>query len=174
MKFDLYHWREVNPNEQVQFTTGKVHVLCSCEAPLYLEADGVEVLAGVSTSHNLTTAQVCKGRVEAPKGARVFVYEGHAASVRPIGEKFTSADLMPLEGEHTLAVKRALREFQVERLAERRERSADARARKREREEASAASKREREAARAEAAAEMNPMPEQPPVEPSVEVSSDE
>jgi hypothetical protein len=163
MKFDLYHWREVNPNEQVQFSTGKVQVMCSCEAPLYLEADGVEVLAGVGTSHNLTTAQVCKGRVEAPKGSRVFVYQGHAASVRPIGEKFTSADLMPLEGEHTLAIKRALREFQMERLADRRERAAESRARK-----------REREAARAEAPAEMNPMPEEPPVEPSVEVSSDE
>jgi hypothetical protein len=147
----------------VQFTTGKVQVMCSCEAPLYLEADGVEVLAGVGTSHNLTTAQVCKGRVEAPKGARVFVYEGHAASVRPIGEKFTSADLMPLEGEHTLAIKRALREFQMERLAERRERAADARARK-----------REREAVTAEASPDATPTTEEPSVQPSVGVPSDE
>lgn len=116
MKFDPFTWQEVKANEKTQIK-GQLRVRCSSEAPLYIEAEGVEVLAGVGHTFDLELAETVTWRVDAPVGVRVFYHRPHATSHKFEGERWTNIDRMPDESGSMAEVLRARRQFELERRA---------------------------------------------------------
>lgn len=115
MKFDIFSWNEVPPNAQTQSPKGILRVLCSEESPLYLEAEGVEVLAGVGTSFDLDLSEAVTWRIEAPEGVRVFVYSPPLTTSQPDDEVYTNIDRMPHESGAMAEVARATRMLEIQR-----------------------------------------------------------
>lgn len=115
MKLDPFAWSEVNPNEKVQAGKGILRVRCSTSAPLYVEAEGYEVLAEVGTSFEIDLSEAVTWRVEAPNGARIFWMPPSLTSHTPQGEVFTNIDRMPHESGQLAEVTRAMRMFELER-----------------------------------------------------------
>lgn len=114
MKFDLFAWSEVAPNEKVQAGKGVLRVRCSAPAPLYVEAEGYEVLAEVGTAFEIDLSEAVTWRVEAPKGARTFWMPPALTSHRHEGEVYTNIDRMPHESGQLAEVTRAMRVFEIE------------------------------------------------------------
>lgn len=118
MKFDPFSWDEVKTNVQIETGKGRLQVRVSQPAALYVEAQGVEALFGVGTSHDVEVSETVKIRVEAPKGARAFLFRPHrTTAVEPVGEVYTNADRMTQESGTMLEITRARREFELERRA---------------------------------------------------------
>lgn len=117
MKFDVFSWAEVNPNEKVQAGKGILRVRCSASSPLYVEAEGYEVLAEVGTAFEIDLSEAVTWRVEAPKGARIFWMPPALTSYRAEGEVYTNIDRMPHESGQLAEVSRAMRMFEFERRA---------------------------------------------------------
>lgn len=90
---------------------------CSAPCPLYVSVEGVEVLAGVSTFHEIDLSTAVTWHIDAAQGVRVFYYCPHSSSVEPDGEVFTNIDMMPQESGSILEVKKALRLFKLEQQA---------------------------------------------------------
>lgn len=131
MKFDPFNWHEVKPNEKTQSQKGWLRVRCSSAAPLYIQAQGVEALAGVNTCFDVETSEKVTWHIDAPEGVRVF-YQGRTpTATKPQGETFTNIDRMPQESGMLAEVTKAMRAFELERRAAlgeiRRERDALAR-----------------------------------------------
>lgn len=122
MKFDPLAWNEVKHGSQTDAQKGKLRVLCSAQAPLYITIKGFpEVLAGVGTAFEIELAHEVTWRVDAPKDVRVFVYRPRSTSVEFDGEVYFNLDQMPMESGSVLEVKQALRAFELERRAALRE-----------------------------------------------------
>lgn len=117
MKFDPFNWHEVKANEKVQARKGWLRLRCSAAAPVFIEAEGHEVLLGVGTSFDVETSEAVNFRVEAPKGTRVFMYRPFGTSVESEGEVFTNIDRMPQESGAVAEVTKALRLFKVQQNA---------------------------------------------------------
>lgn len=115
MKFDVFTWNEVKPNEKNKAEKGRLRLLCSAPSPLYIEAEGVEALAGVSTSFDLEVAQAVTFRLEAPKGVRLFQYHPFPTAFQADGEVFTNIDRLPHESGMLAEVTRARRQLEIER-----------------------------------------------------------
>lgn len=121
MKFDPFSWQEVKPNEKIEFGKGVLRLRCSAPAPLYIEADGFEVLAGIGATFDLELAQEVTFHVDAPEGVRVFYHRPVQTTFAAEGEVFTNIDRMPDESGSVMEVRRALRQLELERRAALRE-----------------------------------------------------
>lgn len=117
MKFDPFVWAEVQSNEKTETGKGILRVRCSAPAPLYVEAEGYEVLAEVGTAFEIDLSEAVTWRVDAPKGARIFWMPSALTSYRPQGEVYTNIDRMPHESGQLAEVTRAMRMFELERRA---------------------------------------------------------
>lgn len=117
MKFDPFSWQEVKPNEKIYFGKGVLRLRCSAPAPLYVEAKGFEVLAGIGATFDLELAQDVTFHVDAPEGVRVFYHCPVQTTFAPEGEVFTNIDRMPDESGSVMEVRRALRELELQRRA---------------------------------------------------------
>lgn len=115
MKFDIFSWQEVKPNEEIQARKGVLRVRASAPVALYVQADGYEVLAGVGLTHEVDLSEAVIWRAEAPKGTRVFWQPPAVTSVRCEGEVYTNIDRMPHESGQVAEVTRALRMFELQR-----------------------------------------------------------
>lgn len=115
MKFDVFSWNEVKPNEKIQAPKGWLRVRSSVPAPLYIEAEGFEALAGVSSSFDLEISEAATFRLDAPPGVRVFYHRTSGTTYEHSGEVFTNIDRMPDESGTVLEVRRALRELEIQR-----------------------------------------------------------
>lgn len=131
MKFDIMKWQEVQANETYDAPKGRLHIMCSKESAVYVSAHGVEVLAGVGTEIDITTAEEVTFTVEGPKGARIFVETPRSVFHKSDAERFTNDDRRPLESESVLEVRRALRQMQIEQAQILREMRQEARKHKR-------------------------------------------
>jgi len=116
MKFDPFTWQEVKANEKTEIK-GHLRVRLSAPAPLYIEAEGLEVLAGVGHTFDLELAETVTWRVDAPVGVRVFFHRPHSSSHKFEGERWTNIDRMPDESGSMAEVLRARRHFELERRA---------------------------------------------------------
>lgn len=114
MKFDPFIWQEVEADETYESKTGHVRIMCSAPANLYVEAQGVEVLAGFGQEIKIETREVIRFRIEAPKGTRCFVESPPDRSIKVIGEVFTNLDRMPMESGSVAEVTREMRRFKLE------------------------------------------------------------
>lgn len=114
MKIDLYRWREVKPNETFQAPKGRLHVMCSETANLYVSAFGHEVLAGFGQEIDVQTTETVTAIVEASPDARVFIERPMAINHVSDTEVFTNADRLPTESGSLLEVSKALRAFKLE------------------------------------------------------------
>lgn len=114
-KFDVFVWNEVKANEKIQVGKGNLRLRVSQPAPLYIEAEGVEALAGFAADFDLEVSEAVTFRLEAPKGVRVFLYNALPTSTVAEGEVFTNVDRMPHESGMMAEVTRARRMFELER-----------------------------------------------------------
>lgn len=114
MKIQLDHWREISANSQFNVPTGRVRVRCTQDCNLFLSELGHEVLAGFGREIDVQTVSPAIGVVEAPKGARVFLYDPGRIFIEPTGEKFTNIDRQPMESGSVLAVRQAMRDMQLQ------------------------------------------------------------
>lgn len=121
MKFDVFKWQEVKPNEEHKAPQGRLHLMCSEVAKVYVSAQGVEVLAQVGHETDIQSKEALTYRVEAPEGARVFVEVNRSVNNNTTGEVFTNMDRTPSESGTMLEVQRALRLFHLEQKTLRRE-----------------------------------------------------
>lgn len=115
MKFDPFKWNEVKPNEEFEIPPGRLCVMSSEIAKVYVTAEGYEVLAGVGYKVEITTKAKMTAKIDAPKGARCFYESPPAVNYSPKGEVFSNADRKPLESGTVLEVTKALRQFRLER-----------------------------------------------------------
>ena len=95
--------------------------MCSQQATVYVECEGVEAIAGIAQETRIQIAQDFYYTVKAPKGADVYVYAPADNWHKPTGEVFTNIDRKPTESGTMLEVTKALRLFNIERQQERRE-----------------------------------------------------
>lgn len=117
MKFDVFSWNEVPTNEATFFGKGHLRLRLSAPAPLFLEAQGVEALAGVSEVFDLDLEEEVSFRIQAPEGVRAFLHVPEPTSVEASGEVFTNIDRMPHESGMVAEVTRARRQLELERRA---------------------------------------------------------
>lgn len=117
MKFDPYSWLEVQSNVEVQASKGRLQLRVSAPCPLYVTAQGVEALVGVSTEFTVEVAEEITFRLDAPEGVRVFVYDPVPTAVVADGEVFTNIDRMVSESGMLQEVTRARRQLEFERRA---------------------------------------------------------
>lgn len=117
MKFNLFAWSEIPNGEAFEIESGVLHVMCSEVAKVWVSAHGYEVLAGVGHEVKISVAETLEVRIEAPKGAKSFVYGPRRETFEPRNGVFTNMDKRPVESETVLAVKRALREMQLQQAA---------------------------------------------------------
>jgi hypothetical protein len=137
MLFNPINWFEVKPNEVHKTSKGRLRVQCSEAVPLYIEAEGVEALAGVSTSFDVELSTAARWRVGPQKGVRVFVYVPERTSIVASGEVFTNIDRMVDESGTVAEVTRALRQLELMRRSALAEIKAEGRALKRKAKESS-------------------------------------
>lgn len=137
MLFNPINWFEVKPNETHEVSKGRLRLQCSEAVPLYIEAEGVEALAGVSTAFDVELSAQARWRVGNQKGVRVFVYVPERTSFVAIGEVFTNIDRMVDESGSVAEVTRALRQLELMRRSALAEIKAEGRALKRQAKEAS-------------------------------------
>lgn len=114
MKFDIFSWQEVKPNEEIQARKGILRVRASAPVALYVQAEGYEVLAGVGLSHEVDLSEAVIWRAEGPEGTRVFWQPPAVTSVACEGEVFTNIDRMPHESGMLAEVTRARRMLEIE------------------------------------------------------------
>jgi hypothetical protein len=117
MKFNMFSFKEVKANEKIPFRKGRLWLRLSAPAALYLESEGVEVLAGIAPEFDLDLAEPGAFTVAGEDGLRVFLFVPDPTSVRASGEVFTNIDRLPDESGNLLEVTRARRAFEIERRA---------------------------------------------------------
>lgn len=117
MKFDPLNWNEVKPNEDHKAKKGWLRLRLSQAAALYVAVEGYEALVGVETAFNVEVSEAVTYRVEAPKGARVFVFAPPPTTHQPEGEVFTNIDRMVDESGSYNEVTRALRDIELQKRA---------------------------------------------------------
>lgn len=115
MKFDPFSWDEVKTNEETTFGKGTLRLRLSAPAALYVQAQGVEALAGYGAAFDVEVSEDVIFRVEAPKGVRAFREVPQPTSFQPIGEVFTNIDRMVQESGAVAEVTRARRQLEIER-----------------------------------------------------------
>lgn len=113
-KFDVFSWEEVQTNEKIQVAKGRLRLRLSQPAPVYIEAEGFEVLAGFASDFDLEISEAVSFRVEAPECVRAFRYSPFPTSVVAEGEVFTNIDRMPHESGMLAEVTRARRMLEME------------------------------------------------------------
>jgi hypothetical protein len=97
MKFNMFSFKEVKANEKIPFRKGRLWLRLSAPAALYLESEGVEVLAGIAPEFDLDLAEPGAFTVAGEDGLRVFLFVPDPTSVRASGEVFTNIDRLPDE-----------------------------------------------------------------------------
>lgn len=130
-KFDVFVWDEAKTNEKIAHPKGQLRLRTSAPCALYIEAQGVEALAGYAADFDLEVSEAVTFRIEAPKGVRAFKYAPLATSFESQGEVFTNIDRMPHESGMLAEVTKARRMLEIERrsmLAEIRKEASIARA----------------------------------------------
>ena len=116
MKLDFLSIHEVETNAKVETPKGGLQLRCSDPyAPIYIEAYGVEVLAGVGSCDCVFSEEPeATFRVESKKGARAFLTLSPRQTYAPRGERFTNMDRRPHESGTMDEVKRGLRLFHLQ------------------------------------------------------------
>lgn len=116
MKFDPLAWEEVKTNEQVEVAKGRLRLQVSAPVAVYVEAEGVESLAGYAASFTFEFSEAVKVRIEAGKGVRAFRHNPlPAVTSVATDEVYTNADRMPYESGILAEVTRARRMLELER-----------------------------------------------------------
>lgn len=115
MKFDHFAFSEVAPGVRRPIGAGVLRVRCSAASPLYIETEGVEVLAGVDTSFEVDLSRPVIWHVDAAAPVRVFVFEPVSTTAECRGEVFTNIDRLPSESGTLYEVQRAMRELEFQR-----------------------------------------------------------
>ncbi|UIB81392.1 hypothetical protein [Flyfo microvirus Tbat2_93] len=131
MKFDPYSWNEVKTNVEIPQAKGRLQLRLSQACPLYITAQGVEALAGVSAEHDWEVSEEVTFRVDAPKGVRAFLFTPLPTSAQADPAGWTNIDRMPHESGAVAEVSKARRLLEMERrsmLSEIRREAAIARA----------------------------------------------
>ncbi|AXH75896.1 MAG: hypothetical protein [Microviridae sp.] len=113
MRFDLFKWHEVKPNEVHNSPSGRLQIMCSEKANLYISAHGYEVLAGFGQEIDVTIAEKVSYRVETAKSCRVFVYRPASINMETSGEIFTNIDRIQEEGGSLSAIRQEIRRFEI-------------------------------------------------------------
>lgn len=113
-KFDVFTWEEVQINEKTEARKGRLRLRISQPVPVYIEAQGFEVLAGYASDFDLEISEAVTFRVEAPEGVRAFRYAPFPTSTVADGEVFTNIDRMPHESGMLAEVTRARRMLEIE------------------------------------------------------------
>jgi len=114
MKFDVLSQREIPANEHFLVETDRIRLRTSQPCNLYIEVYGCEALAESGQSFDVTVTAPVHIRVEGPKNTRAFLEMPRSRSYTGKTESFTDANGMPLETGSLLAVKEAVRKFQLE------------------------------------------------------------
>jgi len=134
MKIDLFKWQEVDPLKTYEITSGKVHVMCSKDTAVFVAVEGYEILAGVGTDIRAEmNTPLINVSFQAPKGARVFIYEPTLTPLTEHGEIFTNIDRQPMESGSVLEVRKAVRQLALDQMHTRRALRAEREALERER-----------------------------------------
>lgn len=118
-KFNPLDWKEVTYGENLEITSGLVHVRAAQPVAVFVEVEGVEALAGVGTEIKATFEVDVRVRVT-PVGehdAPCFLYERYQEPVEKRDLVFTNADRMPMQSGTLLEVQREVRKFQLEQRA---------------------------------------------------------
>lgn len=114
MMFDPFKQEEMKPNEKIEAPQGRLRVLCSAPAALFVSAEGHEALAGFGTAFDLETSQEVTFWVVGD--CRVF-WEPPRAAVRaflPDAEIFTNLDQAPVEDGSVLEIRRMMRQAKLQ------------------------------------------------------------
>lgn len=118
MKFNPFQWQEVQPLEVLDMESGQLHIRASSDkCAVYVECEGVEVLAGYGSEINVSIAQPFRAHVVAEDGVRAFVKSPVTEPVKTRGEVYTNIDRMPNESGNMLEVMREVRKFKLEQAA---------------------------------------------------------
>lgn len=115
MKFDVFAWNEVHNGQEINAPKGKLRLRCSAPAPLYIQAHGVEALAGYGTAFEVDLSEAVTFRVDGPKGTRVFRWHPEPSATVAQGEVYTNIDRMVQESGTVMEVRRALRDLEIQR-----------------------------------------------------------
>lgn len=117
MKFSPLNWNEVKSHEEIAVKKGWLRLRVSAPCPLYLSAQGYEALAGVETAFNVEIAEEMTFRLDAPKGARAFLFVDEPTTYEPEGEVFTNIDRMVDQSGSYNEIQRALRQLEMDKRA---------------------------------------------------------
>lgn len=115
MKFDVFSWQEVKTNEALPVQKGTLQLRLSAACPVYVQAQGVEALAGTKTEFSLDFSEPVTVLVQAPKGVRAFINVPVQTFCEPDGEVYTNIDRLPHESGMLAEVTRARRQLELER-----------------------------------------------------------
>lgn len=126
MKFDPYTWKEEVADEEIEVPKGRVQLRLSAVAPVYVRAQGYEILVGVSSSFDFEISEPMTLRAEGPNGMRLFRHVPEAGVRKSAGEVFTNIDKLPGESFQMQEVRRALRQLELNRREALREIRAEA------------------------------------------------
>jgi len=117
MKFDPTQWDEIEIGVSYETEKGLLHVMCTEQAQVFVEAQGIEALAGIGYEVRKETKGAVRFQVNAKKGARAFVFTPASMSFEPTGATFTNIDRKPMESGSVLEVTKALRQMRLEAMA---------------------------------------------------------
>lgn len=112
MKFDPLNWSAYDGKKVPSL--GFVHVRASQPVVVYVEAEGVEAIAGIGHEVEVRCAPDALFRVEAPKGVAVFYERKMRSGFEPSDRALVNVDRKPQESGAVLEVRKALREFEYQ------------------------------------------------------------
>lgn len=116
-KFSTKDWKEIPHGQAVEIISGRVFVRATSEISLLVEDENGEALAGTGREIDLTfqPGRLVVATVLAhDEGARVFLYEPYRPPVPKADVVFTNAERTPMESGTMLEIKRAMREFELQ------------------------------------------------------------
>lgn len=117
MKLDLFAWDEFNAGSQYERADGRLRVQLSRPGALMVMAEGYEVCAGFGTSFDVVVACSVRFWAEGPKDMRCFILGEASQVVERSKTVFTSVDMLPSDEGHYGALRRQMREQQLEHRA---------------------------------------------------------
>lgn len=122
MKFDPFKWQEVTDAKENQAPQGRLQIVSSGQAALFITSQGYEVCAGFASSHDITLAEPMTFRLETENpNIRSFLYNPDIRVHKPETEVFTNVDRKPMESGTVAAVRQAMRELAIQQREQLRE-----------------------------------------------------
>lgn len=114
MKFSPLAWKEVG--NAFTHKKGRLQLRLSREACLYAEAQGVEAIVGVAHTFDIEISEPCRFRIEGlTQAGKAYLWEGLGTTSEPADEIFTNIDRMTQESGTVLEIRKAMRQFEIQR-----------------------------------------------------------